>query len=319
MSTLLDTQSIPASDRFDYWSAGIAEHYFKMETASTSTGPFIARLAGAEVGPIAVRTIQSSPHRVERTQRMIARNDPESILLYLLKRGSARLEQAGRQCEIRPGELALQDTSCPSEVLTTTGFDLVVISFPRWFVGADADALARRSAKSLTAHQPFMSLSRDFLSGLAEASLQQELNDAEANATAEILLTTLRTFTDGEGEEPRNAPRLLTELQRYARQNLDDPALGPERLAAEHFISLRYVHKLFAAAGTSVAAWIREQRLEGAFRELSQTPDCSIAAISSKWGYRDPASFSRAFRTHHGISPTEAKRHPANTPTGPTH
>ena len=95
-------------------------------------------------------------------------------------------------------------------------------------------------------------------------------------------------------------------MQRYAVQHLHDPNLGPEQIARVHFVSTRYVHKLFAASGSGVSAWIRDRRLTGALLDVRGT-DTPIAMVAARWGYRDPASFSRAFRTAYGRAPREVR------------
>jgi AraC-like DNA-binding protein len=82
-----------------------------------------------------------------------------------------------------------------------------------------------------------------------------------------------------------------------------DPGLGPEQIARAHFYSPRYVHKLFAEDGSGVSAWIRKQRMERALADLRRPSDDTVAAIALRWGYRDAASFSRAFRQTYGCSP----------------
>ena len=109
---------------------------------------------------------------------------------------------------------------------------------------------------------------------------------------------------------PRSgAQTLLARMQQYAREHLHDPELGPEQIARAHFVSTRYVHKLFATSDTGVSSWIRGRRLEGAAEELRNFPGTAIATIAARWGYRNPASFSRAFRELHGYAPRDA-RHP---------
>jgi AraC-like DNA-binding protein len=105
-------------------------------------------------------------------------------------------------------------------------------------------------------------------------------------------------------------------MQRFVMDHLHDPELGPERIARAHYVSTRYVHKLFSASGTGVSAWIRERRFEGAVGELRRSPESTIATVATRWGYRHPASFSRAFREVHGCAPREA-RHLAE-PAGKT-
>jgi AraC-like DNA-binding protein len=80
-------------------------------------------------------------------------------------------------------------------------------------------------------------------------------------------------------------------------------------IAAAHHISLSYLHRIFQqrSQGETVAAWIRNRRLEGARRDLADpslhgTP---IHAIAARWGFPRASDFTRAFRAIHGQSPRE--------------
>ena len=111
---------------------------------------------------------------------------------------------------------------------------------------------------------------------------------------------------------PRSVARadgLLQRIKDHIDQHLREPDLGPERIAKAHFISTRYVHKLFQPEGTTVSAWIRSRRLEGARRDLAdpEYAGLTISALAARWGFSDPARFSRAFRAVYGCSPTEAR------------
>src|SRR4051812_1056975 len=168
MTPVLDTRSVPPADRRDYWSAGIAEHFFPMRVEAVGVPSFEARLAGGEMGPVAVRSIQGFPHRVARTARMIAAADPECILLYLLTRGVIHLEQDERNCVLRQGDLACQDTSRPSMFESRDGFEVLVFSVPKWYIGAGVDNIARRTATRVDDGQGrLVPLATPFLAGLA--------------------------------------------------------------------------------------------------------------------------------------------------------
>ena len=72
-------------------------------------------------------------------------------------------------------------------------------------------------------------------------------------------------------------------------------------------VSLRQLHKLFHASGTSVAGWIRQRRLEHCGHDL-RDPRCaarSVAAVGARWGYPDPAHFSRLFKAAYGVGPRD--------------
>ena len=104
--------------------------------------------------------------------------------------------------------------------------------------------------------------------------------------------------------------RLVRRIRSYAEAHLADPALTPETIAAAHHISLRYLYKLFQADGVTVAAWVRQRRLEHCERDLVDPAqaDRPASAIAAGWGFTDPAHFSRAFRAQYGAAPGEYRR-----------
>ncbi|MFD0385553.1 helix-turn-helix domain-containing protein [Streptomyces stramineus] len=63
-------------------------------------------------------------------------------------------------------------------------------------------------------------------------------------------------------------------------------------MAAAHHISLSYLHRLFETEATTVAAWIRHQRLERARHDLGDTTQRHIPvhAIAARWGFPAPPS-----------------------------
>jgi AraC-like DNA-binding protein len=312
MTTLLDTRTVAAPERPEYWSAGIAEHFFPMAVESVGPRPFEARLTGGRLGPVAVRSIIAAPHRVRRSPRMIAAADPDCILLYLVRSGSCRIEQDDRSCVLGPGDVASHDTSRPSTFESRDGLDVAVFSFPRSLLGVRGDGISRHTATKSSAGTPsVVRLGTPFLAALARTVESSPVPDTEAEGLSDVLVAMLGAMHGGDDGGRGPATRsdvLLGRMRRYALEHLHDPGLGPDQIARAHFVSTRYVHKLFAASGDGVAAWVREQRLERALADLRRASDASVASIAARWGYRDPASFSRAFRQIYGCSPRDLRR-----------
>lgn len=105
--------------------------------------------------------------------------------------------------------------------------------------------------------------------------------------------------------------RLLVErMEAYIDAHLDAQELSPATIAAAHHISLRYLYKLFRARETTVAAWIRQRRLEHCRRDLADPglADRPVAAVAARWGFVNPAHFTRAFRAEYGLTPGEYRR-----------
>ena len=107
------------------------------------------------------------------------------------------------------------------------------------------------------------------------------------------------------GAESSRPAVLLRGIQAFIDQNLADPELSPATIAAAQHISERYLYVVFAGQGMSVAAWIRDRRLQHCRRDLVNPAmrDCSVAAIGTRWGFASPAHFSRVFRRTFGVTP----------------
>ena len=103
---------------------------------------------------------------------------------------------------------------------------------------------------------------------------------------------------------------LLLRLHAFIEQHLGDADLTPGLVAAAHFISVRYLYRLFETQGTTVAAWIRFRRLERCRADLGDPAFgvVPVSAIAARWGLPDSAHFSRLFRRTYGQPPAEYRR-----------
>jgi AraC-like DNA-binding protein len=130
----------------------------------------------------------------------------------------------------------------------------------------------------------------------------------------DLLTTALAARLDHEDELPSDSHQqaLLRRVHAFIEQRLADPSLSPRMIADAHHVSVRYLYKLFETqpAGTGVAAWIRERRLERSRRDLLDPALAArpVSAIASRWGLTEPAHFSRLFRAANGLPPDAYRR-----------
>ena len=94
-------------------------------------------------------------------------------------------------------------------------------------------------------------------------------------------------------------------VQLYIDANLRDPRLSPATIAKANAISLRTLHRMFAATDDSVSAVIRTRRLTRCRADLVRGTDETVSAIAYRWGFRNMSFFSRLFRERYGVSPRE--------------
>jgi AraC-like DNA-binding protein len=101
--------------------------------------------------------------------------------------------------------------------------------------------------------------------------------------------------------------RVLEWVRRYVDRHYHRKVTLAE-LAELTRYSPNYLDALFSAQhGHGIRAYLIERRMQEALR-LCETTDLAIRAIADAVGYDDPLYFSRAFRRHHGRSPSEVRR-----------
>ena len=102
----------------------------------------------------------------------------------------------------------------------------------------------------------------------------------------------------------------LDAVLRYIDEHLGDPELGPQTIAAAHYVSVRALHNLAREAGLSIAALIRSRRLQRCRADLANPAlsSLSVAAIGARWGLVHPSHFTTMFRSEFGVTPGAYRR-----------
>lgn len=102
--------------------------------------------------------------------------------------------------------------------------------------------------------------------------------------------------------------RLLEPVLAYLQEHLCDPELPIGQLSALAGVSDVYLRRLFKKQfDAAPAAFVIRQRMNLAKR-LLESEGLSMAEIALQVGYRDPLYFSRLFKKHTGLSPSEYRK-----------
>jgi AraC family transcriptional regulator, positive regulator of tynA and feaB len=126
---------------------------------------------------------------------------------------------------------------------------------------------------------------------------------------ADTIVSFLRRSLESSVAVTSRDNELLARLSMWMRENITDPRVTPEVLAAEFRISRRRLYRLFEALATTPAAWIWETRLAAAHDRLAGGT-ASVTDVAFAVGFKDLGHFSRAFRRRFGYSPREVKSVP---------
>ena len=99
----------------------------------------------------------------------------------------------------------------------------------------------------------------------------------------------------------------IQDVQKYVREHTDE-ALNREVLAAVAGFSVPHFHRIFTAnVGENIASYVRRVRLERAGRKLRMGA-VDITEVALAAGYDAHAAFSKAFKQHFGLSPSEFRQ-----------
>ncbi|MFH8986305.1 AraC-like ligand-binding domain-containing protein [Streptomyces varsoviensis] len=316
MSLTLRTAGLSAAERFDYWRSVICDAFVPLR-ADPGAGPFQGELHGVRLGELQVTEIAATAHAVHRTPRAIAASTEDYFKLGLQLRGDCVLTQDGREAPLAPGDFAVYDTTRPYTLAFDDSYRQLVLMLPRPLLRIPPRDVARLTAVRVSGRQGMGALVSALLLRLAGHLEEYErtggvrLADNIVDLLATLVADQLGDHQPGgarAGSDPASGRRaLLARITTFIEQHLGEPDLGPDAIAAAHFVSTRYLHKLFRAQGTTVSSWVRARRLEHCRRDLRDPLQAHrpVGAIASRWGFADAAHFSRSFRAAYGASPRE--------------
>ncbi|WP_327729302.1 helix-turn-helix domain-containing protein [Streptomyces sp. NBC_00487] len=314
---------LPVDARFEAWAELLRQTHAPMGLVplpQSRPGPaddYYAHQRLIPLGDVTIWPATFDPIVFRRTPKMIRQSDPETFHLSLLLQGEGAATWGRQQVAYEAQDFHVNCTSMAYEILTGTDpVTTVGLEIPRSLVALPARRADQVIGSRLSGREGVGALLAQFLMQLAADTAPYRPADAPRLGTVVAdLITAL--FAHAADTEPRLTPEahgrtLLLNIKAFIRRHLGDPDLTPTAIADVHHISRSYLHRLFQTEGLTVAAYVRDQRLRNAHRDLTD-PDpvlraTPIHAIGARWGFPRAAEFSRAFRAAYGMPPGELRR-----------
>ena len=320
-----NTDDLPATDRFDVWRHHMTQAPTPMDATSDQIASFHVYQRDLHLDTVRVWKMGLRSLAVHRTPRLIRRSDPEAYNLCLIRSGSLERSWDAQEAIYSPYDIHVNDSSRPFDIQAPGGRGLVTsvgVDIPKKLLTLPRRHADRMAGLRLSGREGIGALLSGFLVQLTEnpggysASDEPRLALALGDLVSALFAHTLETENT---LVPESRGRSLSlRIRAFIHEHLHEPQLTPGAIAAAHHISLGYLHRLFQEDGITVAAWIREQRLERTRRDLT---DLALSAvpihlIAARWAFSHPAAFSRAFRATYGIAPRDYRRqfHDSNRP-----
>ncbi|GAB1339198.1 helix-turn-helix domain-containing protein [Streptomyces sp. E-15] len=313
MEKVFDSGDFPAEDAFSAWEKATADAVMPTSFKLIGTDVFRGRVSTMPLGAVQVSAMAYSSYLTRRTPKLIRVSDPEIFAFGVTGSGSHVIEQNRHRAAVRPGELLFFESSRPFE--THADGECILIQFPRTLLPLPNRHVTRLLCQALPGDQGMGRLLTAFLTHLAEDSTSYTPGDAARLGTVglDLVTATLAHFLEREDDMPSDSRQrvLYMRITSFIERHLADSRLTAAEVAAAHHISVRSLHRVFQQHGVTVRSWIRGRRLERCRRDLADPSKrhVPVHAIAARWGFPQPADFTRAFRTAHGITPSDYRNH----------
>lgn len=307
----MDTRHVEEHERFSYWRDAICDVFVQLDASQLSPHTFEGQMKIGSLKEIKISEVSADSQRVIRSKRQIQKAVEDYFLVSLQTKGQGYIEQDQRIAKLQPGDFALYDSTRPYVLHFEQPFQQIVFQFPRSLL-LDRCKEAEQSTAVLhpgTQH-PVCNFVSTFLKTVAHSYYHLDLTTQlrVSETTLDFLATALHAINGIKLNEVHSMGNMyLSGARSFIKNHLADPNLTPDDVANSQGISTRYLHKLFEKEGQSVAAYIREQRLEQCRLDLSdpKQADFTITEIAFRWGFNNASHFSRAFKKHYGVKPSE--------------
>jgi AraC-like DNA-binding protein len=234
---------------------------------------------------------------------------PSAIWLMALIEGDARI--AGDHGDIRLGEgdVVYGPVGRSASLTLETRCRMLWVRAPRMALGHRLIGAGGLPIGRLAGDQGLSGVLSSLLAGVALrlADLSQDDLKPIESALTEFLTAILAGLPGG---ETAKGALQISRVSQIVETMLPEADLTLKGLAEASGLAPRTLQKLLAAAGQTFAGYVRDRRLERCRAELASplTAGQSIGEIAQRWGFSDPAYFSRAFRNAYGASPRDYRR-----------
>jgi AraC-like DNA-binding protein/mannose-6-phosphate isomerase-like protein (cupin superfamily) len=303
---------VPERDRIDVLYETVWTHVVPVEMTLPDPADVDVELRVGQAGPLNVSSARTSPIAMERTSALVRRDHVPQVFLAVQVAGATVIEQDGRQALLGPGDMSFYDSTRPYRIENRGASEVHYVRVSRESLGLPERRLDPMVAVRIdAATNPLAAAVGSFFGTLATSDALDHPDAARLVAEPGIeLVRALLTVQAGAAAPGSLEGSLVPRVRQYVRDHLRERDLGPQRIAAAHHVSVRHLYAVLAAAGVSLHATIRDQRLEGARRDLrdARLAHQAVATIGRRWGFTDPSHFGRAFKAAHGVTPAEWRR-----------
>lgn len=308
MVCMIDAEAGPVGERVDYWRGVLRERLgITARVDPIGSDEFRQSVATDVLGDVVIAERRGSPFHAWRAP--CAASDRVMATLNLDGHFFVDSHDNG-ETPLAPGKLLVFPLANAGELRFVESTRHLVLSVPAARLAEHCPEWRELATVPLDQQAAPVRMLADLALSMLQHSdgLGPNCRSAGGSMLVSLLASALAARDEGEqSQSSRMQGYHLQRIRNYVLTHLCDPQLDAPRIAAGVGLSLRYVHRLFAAEPLHLMQWVLEQRLSRCHEAIraNTAATASISQIAYRWGFNDAAHFSRAFRKRFGLSPRE--------------
>ncbi|MBO9603754.1 MAG: helix-turn-helix domain-containing protein [Novosphingobium sp.] len=287
------------------WQELVTETFVACSIKSLAAEDFNASLTHYAFGSVGVQEVRSSGSQIERTREHIRRDRKDGYFVIQQRAGRVAIEQHGRIAIATPGDCILLSAKAPYSIRAQEQFVGLSMSVSSQILQSWLPDPEQMTARRIEGESGWGRALSATLANFPETA-PQGLALPEFLVVEQVMAQLAIALGSDTSSATRHQQALFKRLEETLSDRHREPDFDPSQLAEQHGLSKRYVHLLFARAGTSFGKELTRVRLESARRLLEdhRFDRVDIMEIALRCGFRDSNGFSKRFRGQYGYPPS---------------
>ncbi|HEY0820606.1 MAG TPA: helix-turn-helix domain-containing protein [Rhizobacter sp.] len=304
----MSTDEVSARERVPYWTDWINRLFHGLRSDLYGDTDFEGHIASAHAGDVILTRLESNRHRVMRSGAQVRGSEMGYLKIVAPFHGCAGVEQKGREAWVSPGEWSIYDTTDTYAVSNPVPVEHLIVMVPKSHLAERGLAIDELMARRLGAQ-----------GGIARVALEtmrsawRELpgmSDEAAHSLGDVITQCVHlSLLDLSGRATAVTQReaLRERIKQHVLRHLGDPSLSVDRIALALGASRRQLYNAFSDEPDGIAGFVLARRIDACRAAFAdpQLAGRSITEIALAFGFSNAAHFSRVFRAHTGLTPSD--------------
>ena len=304
------TADVPQANRMDYWAARFGETAYPIGCDPADAANFNAEGSAAQIGGLTVCKSVASPMRTYRRREELARTGEHTF--HLITAQTPWIAEHRGSVRLLPGDALVIDSrySNLTDIRAPYSAVMVVVSdawMRQWIPNPALLVGQRIPGNSLWGH-PLASYLAELSPDLAAAPPLPL--SVIADQVGGLIALTARALRDTTLDDTPAVRSLHARILDCLTQRCVEPELTAVDVAASLGISVRTLHRSFAAANQTFGDKLIEARAGIALRTLTSLlfKHVTTAEVGRRAGFQSASHFARVVRQRTGRTPLQLRR-----------